>query len=47
MLKKDKALLESLRKKYGTKHLLKEANEVDTLKAVAQDQANANKGQKN
>lgn len=46
MLKKDKALLESLRKKYGTKHLLKEANEVDTLKAVAQDQANANKGQK-
>ena len=39
MLRKDKMLLESLLKKYGTKHLIKEANEnAPDIKAVAQDQ---------
>lgn len=39
MLRKDKMLLESLLKKYGTKHLIKEANEnVPDIKTVAQDQ---------
>ena len=39
MLRKDKMLLESLLKKYGAKHLIKEANEnVPDIKAVAQDQ---------
>ena len=39
MLRKDKMILESLVKKYGTKHLIKEANEnVPDIKAVAQDQ---------
>jgi Trp operon repressor len=42
MLKKDKAILEMLTKKYGKKHLIKEANDADVLKAVAQDQVNAN-----
>lgn len=42
MLKKDKQILEKLSKKYGKKHLLKEASEVDTLKAIAQDQQKAN-----
>lgn len=39
MLRKDKMLLESLLKRYGAKHLIKEANEnVPNIKAVAQDQ---------
>ena len=39
MLRKDKMLLETLLKKYGTKHLIKEANEnAPDIKAVAQDQ---------
>ena len=42
MLKKDKLILEKLSKKYGKKHLIKEASEVDTLKAIAQDQQKAN-----
>lgn len=39
MLRKDKMLLESLLKKYGVKHLIKETNEnIPDIKAVAQDQ---------
>lgn len=46
MLKKDKMILEQLVKRYGKKHLLKEASEKDTLNALAVDQAKADNNKK-